>query len=83
MPDKLSQEVQESNSSDAVESETLRILQESEMIKLKIQSDEIRKQYEEVRLATIAALKELRMSTSSDLQSFKNELTNTSSNLSE
>jgi len=73
--DFLKNEVQESNTSDKIKADTIKALEQSKkIVDQNPEREALKKEYEEVRLATVWALKELRLSTSNDLTEFKDEL---------
>jgi hypothetical protein len=72
--DVLNYEIQESQTAADIKAKTLEILADAETIKDFSWSEEVKKEYEEVRLATIWALKDLRIQTASELDSIKKSL---------
>jgi len=70
----IQREVQESDTDSAIKSETLELLEKSQQICETTQDEEICQQYEEVQLAAIWSLKELRLSVAHDLWDFRDEL---------
>lgn len=74
MPDFLKQQVLESQASDPIKEETARILDEAKEIRARINNEEAQKEYDEVRLSTIWALKDLRAETHEDLETIRAEL---------
>ncbi len=77
--DFLAKEVKESQSSDEIKQRTQKALEESKRIfrsseSIGIQKEQLKKEYEEVRLSTIASLRKLRHETGSSLEEFRKEL---------
>lgn len=74
--DFLSREVRESGTESSIKEETLRALEQAKQIRDNFSDNtEIQREYEEVRLSTIGALRNLRINTSENLDEVRRSLT--------
>ncbi len=74
MADMLRTWVENSQTNDAIKEETLRVLDEAKRIRASLSSENAQQEYDEVRLSTISALKDLQAKTSSELEQVRAEL---------
>jgi hypothetical protein len=70
----LKNQVQQSQSSDSIKEETAKILDEAKEIRARLDNDDAQKEYDEVRLSTIAALKDLQVNTHDDFNQLRSDL---------